>query len=420
MNNIVEKEYFDVAVVGGGAAGMMAAISASSAGARVVLIEKNKSLGKKLLLTGNGRCNITQANLDIKEFIAKLGKNGKFLFSSFSVFGSNETQEFFEKFGLKIKIEKDGRVFPVSNLSQDVLDVLERVLKKNKVKIVFNQKVLGFGIKDKKVEYIELANAKIYAENFILTTGGKSYPATGSSGDGYEWLEKIGHTIILPAPALTPIKIKEAWIKELQGISLKNVGINLIQNNQKIKIESGEIIFTHFGLSGPAIINASKAIGDYLKKGEVILEIDLLPAINILALEEKVKIDFEKNKKRNFKNYLVEIFPQKLVYILLKLSEIEKDRKIYSLNKSERLTLVRVIKSLSTTVESLLDFNHAMITSGGVSLKEVDPKTMHSKIINNLFFAGEILDLDGPTGGFNLQIAWTTGFVAGTSFSQAH
>ena len=414
MNTDTKKsEYFDIAVIGGGAAGIMAAIIASQNGTKVVLIEKNQSLGKKLLLTGNGRCNITQANCDTRNFIEKVGKNGKFLFSSLSSFGPKETIEFFVHLGLKVKTEKDGRVFPASNKAQDVLDVLIKALVKNKVKLMFNQNVLGIKMKDGKVECVETENKKIYATNFILTTGGKSYPATGSTGDGYSWLARIGHKINSPAPALTPVKIKEDWVKDLQGTSLKNVGINLVQNERKINLGSGEIIFTHFGLSGPAIINASKIIGECLKKGKVLLGIDLFPTMDTTRLEEKLKIDFEKYKKINLKNYLSKLFPQKLALAAMSLSNIESDRKIHSLTKLERTNLVKIIKNIPATVEALLDFNHAMITSGGASLKEVNPKTMRSKIISNLFLAGEILDLDGPTGGYNLQIAWTTGHTAG-------
>jgi predicted Rossmann fold flavoprotein len=415
MINANEKksEYFDVAVIGGGAAGMMAAISASQNGAKVALIEKNQSLGKKLLLTGNGRCNITQANYDTREFIEKVGKNGKFLFSSLSSFGPKETIEFFEHLGLTIKIEKDGRVFPASDKAQDVLDALIKALVKNKVMVMFNQNVIGIKIKAGKVECVETENKKIYANNFILSTGGKSYPATGSTGDGYSWLANSGHKINPPAPALTPVKIEEDWVKNLQGISLKSAGINLIQNKLKISLGPGEIVFTHFGLSGPDIINASKTIGEYLEKGEVSLGIDLFPTLNTTELEEKLKIDFEKYKKINLKNYLSKLFPQKLALATMKLSNIESDRKIHSLTKLERTNLAKITKDIPATVEALLDFNHAMITSGGVNLQEVDPKTMRSKIIGNLFLAGEILDLDGPTGGYNLQIAWTTGHAAG-------
>lgn len=412
-SNVIKKEYFDIAVIGGGAAGMMAAIFASADGAKVVLVEKNRTLGKKLLLTGNGRCNITQAHYGSREFIEKLEKIGKFLFSSLSTFGSEETINFFEHLGLKVKTEKNGRIFPMSDKAQDVLAVLAKALKKNGVKIMLNQAVLGIKIKSGKIECVETENRKIHATSFILTTGGKSYPATGSAGDGYLWLAHIGHKINSPSPALVPVKIKEAWIKDLQGISLKDVGLSLTQNNRKLNLESGEIIFTHFGLSGPVVINASKKIGEYLKKGEVFLEIDLFPTLNVAKLGEKLKIDFENFRKINLKNYLSQYFPQKLAMAITKLSGIETERKIYSLTSIERAHLMRQIKGIRMTAEALLDFNHAMITSGGASLKEVNPKTMRSKIIDNLFLAGEILDLDGPTGGYNLQIAWTTGRTAG-------
>ena len=409
-----KKEYFDTVVIGGGASGMMAAIAASGNGARVAILEKNKSLGKKLLLTGNGRCNITQAIYDPREFIEKIGKNGKFLFSSLSNFGPKETLEFFESLGLPVKTEKNGRVFPVSDKACDVLDVLIKALKKNKVKVMLNRNVLGIKIKDRKVEYVELSDKNIYANNVIISTGGKSFPATGSTGDGYQWLERIGHKINSPAPALAPIKIVESWVASLQGISLKDIRINLIQNNKKVTIGAGEMIFTHFGLSGPAVINASKTIGEQLKHDKVFLEIDLFPALSAASLEEKLKIDFEQNKKINLKNCLSKYVPQKLALALLELAGIEKDKKINSVNKLERKNISRIIKGLPVTISDLLDFNHAMVTSGGVDLKEINPKTMRSKIVDNLFLAGEILDLDGPTGGYNLQIAWTTGYTAGT------
>jgi len=279
---------------------------------------------------------------------------------------------------------------------------------------MLNRNVLGIKIKDRKVEYVELSDKNIYANNVIISTGGKSFPATGSTGDGYQWLERIGHKINSPAPALAPIKIVESWVASLQGISLKDIRINLIQNNKKVTIGAGEMIFTHFGLSGPAVINASKTIGEQLKHDKVFLEIDLFPALSAASLEEKLKIDFEQNKKINLKNCLSKYVPQKLALALLELAGIEKDKKINSVNKLERKNISRIIKGLPVTISDLLDFNHAMVTSGGVDLKEINPKTMRSKIVDNLFLAGEILDLDGPTGGYNLQIAWTTGYTAGT------
>lgn len=410
---MTKDEHFDTAVIGGGAAGIIAAIAASQNGARVVILEKNGTLGKKLLMTGNGRCNITQANYNTRDFIERLGKKGKFLFASLSSFGPGETKSFFENSGLKTKTEHDGRVFPTSDKAQDVLNVLAKTLKKNRVKIAFNQNVRGIKIKGTKVEYAELLNKKIYADNFILSTGGKAHPVTGSTGDGYSWLTHIGHRINPLAPALVPVKIKESWVKNLQGLSFKNIGINLIQNNRKVSGGSGKMLFTHFGLSGPVVINASKLIGEYLKRGEVFLEIDLFPATNISDLEKKLKTDFESYKQRNLKNYLAEMFPQKLALTVMEMIGIEKVRKIHSITKLERTCLARLMKGIRMTVEALLDFDHAVITSGGVNLKEVDPKTMRSKIVNNLFLAGEILDLDGPTGGYNLQIAWTTGHAAG-------
>ncbi|KKP79496.1 MAG: hypothetical protein A2271_02475 [Candidatus Moranbacteria bacterium RIFOXYA12_FULL_35_19] len=416
----LKEEKFDVVIIGGGASGMMAGILASVGGAKVAILEKNSTLGKKLLLTGNGRCNLTQANFSNREFVEKIGKNGKFLFSGLSVFGPRETQYFFARLGLKLKTETDGRVFPQSDKAQDVLNVLKKSLKKNGVTVKLNQNVLDFEIKDAKIVCVKTADQKIYAKNFILSTGGKSFPITGSTGDGYNWLKKMGHTLVLPAPALTPIKIKESWVKKLSGISLPNVEIKILQNNKKITTACGEIIFTHFGLSGPAIINISKYVSRNLSQGEIFLELNLFPTLTQNALEEKLKIDFEEYKKKDLKNYLAEYFSQKLALTILELSKLETDRKIYSLGKTHRNNLAKLLKNIRLSVDSLLDFEFAMITSGGVSLKEVENKTMRSKIISNLYLAGEILDLDGPTGGYNLQITWTTGYVAGKSSAQSH
>ena len=430
--NKIKKEYFDVAVIGGGPAGMLAAIAASQTGARVVLIEKNAALGKKLLLTGNGRCNITQANFSQHDFIAKLGKNGRFLFYYLSVFGPQETMSFFENFGLRLKKEKDGRVFPRSDRAGDVLQTLEKALKKNGVEIKLGRSITALEMQDGKIDHISvvetsttetrllasLQKEKIQAANFILATGGKSYPATGSTGDGYSWLAAIGHTLVSPAPALAPVRTKETWVKDLQGISLADAGIYLVRNNRRIDLGIGEIIFTHFGISGPAIINASKFIGEHLGDDKVFLELDLLPALDISELEEKFKIDLDQHKKKDLKNYLGEYFPQKLAEKIMELAGIEKDRKIHSVTRAERTDLIRLMKNLRLTVASLLDFNQAMVTRGGASLKEVDPQTMRSKIVKNLFLAGEVLDLDGPTGGYNLQIAWTTGHASGQSAAE--
>jgi len=412
MNN--DQQKFDVAVIGGGPAGMMAAGRAAELGAKVVLIEKNKNLGRKLLITGKGRCNITQAEFNDRKFIEKLGKNGKFLFSSFNEFGPKEVVDFFEKRGLKTKTERGGRVFPVSDKSIDILNILADYLKKNNVKILLGQDVSGFDIKNKKVTGIRLKNEIINAGKFILAVGGKAYPITGSTGDGYSWVKEAGHTVINIKPALVPIGIREDWIKDLQGLSLKNVQINIFQNGKKQDSRFGEMLFTHFGLSGPIVLDASKKIGELLKSGEVMIEIDLKPALDFIQLDKRLQRDFEGNRKKDFKNYLPELLPQKMVGTFLKLSKIDPHKKLHFISKEERKNILHLLKEMKMTVTELMGYDQAIITSGGISTREIDSKTMQSKIVENLYFAGEIIDLDGPTGGYNLQICWSTGYAAGT------
>jgi len=400
-----------VAIIGGGPAGIMAAGRAAELGARVVLIEKNQSLGKKLLMTGNGRCNISYAEFNDKKFVEKLGKKGQSLLSALSVFGPEEIIKFFEDRGLKTKIEKDGRIFPVSDKAQDILYVLLKYLDKNKVKLLLNREVVGFRIKKGRIESLKLAKEEIPAQSFILCTGGKSYPKTGSTGDGYAWAQKMGHKIINPRPALVPIETKENWVSDLQGLSLKNVSVVLLQNNKKQNQELGEMIFTHFGLSGPIILNLSKKIEELLANGEVILKIDLMPALDATMLDKKLQGDFKQNKI--FKNYLSEIIPQRLSDLIVKFSKIIPDKKLNSITKEERKKLIDIIKGLKLTPRGSVGFSQAIVTNGGIDLKEIDFKTMQSKKIKNLFFAGEIIDLDGPTGGYNLQVCWSTGRIAG-------
>ncbi|MFZ2188160.1 MAG: NAD(P)/FAD-dependent oxidoreductase [Candidatus Moraniibacteriota bacterium] len=406
---------FDVAVIGGGPAGMLAAGRAAELGAKVVLLEKNSALGKKLLLTGNGRCNITQIDHDAREFVEKLGKNGKFLFSAFSVFGPKEVVDFFEEKNLSTKVEKNGRVFPISDDAIDVLSTLTKYLKDNGVEIVTNAQVSGFEFTENKISGVKLKDEIIHADKFILCTGGKSYPATGSTGDGYTWTKELGHTIAPPMPALAPVKIKEDWVSDLQGLSLEAANISLWQNEKKQASFQGELLFTHFGLSGPLIINASKEINALLQNGSVIIELELFPEFTVSQLDKKLVLAFEENNRKDIKNYFRELLSRKMLDLILKLAEIDPDKKLNFLTKKERHKIVALLKSLKFTVSQVLGFEQAMITSGGVALKEVDPKTMQSKIIENLYFAGEILDLDGPTGGYNLQICWSTGYVAGTN-----
>ena len=392
---------------------MMAAGRAAELGAQVVLIEKNQSFGKKLLMTGGGRCNLAPAEFKDKIFADKLGKNGQFLLSLLAVFGPEETIKFFEEKGLKTKIERGQRIFPVSDRAQDVLNVLLRYLNKNKVKIFLGQKVSGFNLAGRKIKSVRLKDKEITAHSYILATGGKSYSRTGSDGKGYKWAQKMGHKIIDLKPALTPIDIKEDWSKDLQGLSLKNVSVSVFQNNKKQDSRFGEMLFTHFGVSGPIIIDLSKKIGELLKTGKVILKIDLKPGLDIKTLDKRLQRDFKSNK--DFKNYLPDLLPKKMGDLALRLTGINKNKKVNSISKDERKKIIEMLKGLTLTVKKLVGFNWAIVTSGGIDLKEIDSRTMKSKIIENLYFAGEIVDLDGPTGGYNLQICWTTGYAAGAS-----
>ncbi|MFC1609054.1 NAD(P)/FAD-dependent oxidoreductase [Patescibacteria group bacterium] len=408
-------EKFGIVVIGGGPAGMMAAIKASEKGARVLLLEKNATLGRKLLITGKGRCNITQADCDNGEFVDKLGKKGRFLYSALSRFSFLDTVDFFEKKGVKTKIERGGRVFPASDSSKDVLNALVSAMKENGVKIATGKKVLGFNMKDGKIESIECQDEKIFADKFILATGGKSYPVTGSTGDGYQWVREIGHQVVETYPALVPVKVKDVWVKELQGLSLRNVEINVFQDNKRAESRFGEMLFTHFGISGPIVLDVSKKIGELLRSGKVEISIDLKPALEYAKLKERLQRDFDSSPKKTFRNYLPELLPRKMVDVMLKLSEIDSEKQLCVINGNEKKKLLNLLKNLRLEVEGLLGFEHAIITTGGVDLKEVDSKKMQSRIIDNLYFTGEILDLDAPTGGYNLQICWSTGYAAGES-----
>ena len=410
---MIKENAFDVAVVGGGPAGMMAAGRAAELGAKTILLEKNDKLGRKLLLTGKGRCNITNAEFDLKKLVENYGENGKFLFHAFSVFGPEQVIDFFENLGLKTKIERGKRVFPISDKSEDVLKALVRYLAKNKTDIVCGSEVRKIDCQNRKIKKLVSKDKEIRAKNYIFATGGKSYPLTGSSGDGFKWAETLGHHIERLSPALVPVKIKEAWVKNLQGLSLKNIEVSLFQKGKRDKTEFGECLFTHFGLSGPIVLNLSKRIGQLLEKGKVKISLDLKPALDFAKLDLRLQRDFTKYRNKSFKNSLADLLPRKLIPVVVGLSGIDPEKKTNNITREERHNLAKLLKNLEMTPESLLGFNTAIITSGGVSLKEIDHKTMKSKIIDNLFFAGEIIDVDGPTGGFNLQICWSTGYLAG-------
>ncbi|VAX30128.1 NAD(FAD)-utilizing dehydrogenases [hydrothermal vent metagenome] len=411
----MQTEKYDLAIIGAGPAGMMAALRASGCGARVVLLEKNSLPGIKLLMTGKERCNITNAEPDPLKFADNLGKNGKFLLSALYLFGVKETIDFFHENNLKTKTERGGRVFPESDRAKDVQGLFLRLIKKNNITLLANCRIKKISQKQNRIDKIILDNSVIKAKNYLLSTGGLSYPRTGSTGDGYTWARQMGHTIIKPEPALTPISVKETWVKELEGLSLKNVRISVYQGNKKQDERFGEALFTGSGLSGPIILDMSKSIGKLLIKGGVDLFIDFKPALDFKVLDKRILHDLEMYGNRSIKNILPELLPKKMIPVILELAGIASERKGHSITKDERKKLRLLLKEFSLTIEGLSGFNKAIITTGGVSLKEIDPKTMRSGIIRNLYFAGEILDLDGPTGGFNLQVCWSTGYLAGES-----
>ena len=416
-----------VVVIGGGPAGMMAAITASKKGNHVILIEKMKSLGRKLLITGKGRCNIT-SSLPIEDFIKNTPGNGKFLFSCYQSFTNEDIIKFLKEEGLEVKEERGNRIFPVTDHSQDVLNCFIKKLKKNNVEIHYDEKVEEILYTEKEGEKIvtgiKTNKEKIDADKVILATGGKSYPLTGSTGDGYRIAEKLGHTIKPVKPSLVPLEIYEKDIcKELQGLSLRNVSIKLIdsEKNKHIYEDFGEMIFTHFGVSGPTILSSSahlvryKNIDEKYKNRLIKLVIDFKPALSEQKLEARILRDFDELKNKQYKNSLDKLLPQKLIPVIIKESKIEPTKKVNEITKEERRNLVHLLKNFTLEIKSLRHIEEAIITSGGINIKEINPKTMESKIVKNLYFAGEIIDVDSYTGGFNLQIAYSTGYVAGLS-----
>lgn len=416
----------DVIVIGGGPSGMMAAISASQKGKKVLLLEKNSLLGKKLLITGKGRCNVT-SSLPIEEFIKNTPGNGKFLYSSYNSFTNKDIINFLEKQGLKLKEERGNRIFPVTDKAKDVLDCFEKKLKQLNVKILYNQKVIEILTleenKIKKVVGVKTENNTFYADKVILATGGKSYPLTGSTGDGYELAKKIGHTITKIRPSLVPLSTYNLeLLGNLQGLSLKNVKIKFVDKckNKVIYEDFGEMLFTHFGVSGPVILSGSahlvryKNIDNLMQNKKLVLEIDFKPALSEEQLDSRILRDFSAEKNKAFKNSLDKLLPQKLIPVIIKLSEIDENKQVNSITKEERLALVRLLKCFEVHIKNFRKIEDAIITSGGINIKEINPKTMESKLVSGLFFAGEVIDVDCYTGGFNLQVAYSTGYVAGS------
>lgn len=416
MQNRKNTTIWDVAVIGGGPAGMMAAGRAAECGAKTTLLEKNSTLGKKLLITGGGRCNVTNAELNTRSFLSFFKKNSQFLFSAFARWGVKETLDFFHEHNMPTKIEAEKRVFPASDSAQSVLRVLAEYMKEGNVTICTNTRVAGLLKQDQRIGALLLKDGtRMQANAYVLATGGKSRPETGSTGDGFAWLQSIGHKVVEPNMALVPIVVKDTWVKKLQGVSLSDVKITLLQNGVQQNTGRGSILFTHFGLSGPAILNLSKDVGELLKYGEVVISLDLLPLLNEQKLDASIREIMAKQPNKKLKNCLNVLVPSVLVPVTLELSGVRAETFNHSVTREERLRLGKLLKHMSIRASRLLGVEKAIVTSGGVILKEVDFTTMRSRLFENLYVTGDILDIDRPSGGYSLQLCWTTGYIAGTS-----
>lgn len=404
-----------VVIIGGGPAGMMAAIKAAENNT-VILLEKNEKLGKKLYITGKGRCNVTSSK-DISEFFDYIPHNPDFLYSALYSFTNEDCKNFFENSGVNLKVERGDRVFPESDKSSDIINSLVKTLNKLDVQIKYNSSVKEFNRDKNHIISVKLIdNTIIKGDYFILCTGGVSYPGTGSTGDGLRLSRDLGHNIIKPKPALIPLICQEDWVKELQGLSLKNVEIKFINNkNRTIYKDFGEMLFTHFGISGPIVLSGSSMIKDYM---DIRAVINLKPALSTEQLDKRIQNDFNKNLNKDFKNSLDDLLPQKLIPVIIKLTQIDPLKKVNSISKDERHILVNLIQNLTVKIVGTRPIDEAIITSGGIDVKEIEPSTMKSRIIDNLYFAGEIIDVDALTGGFNIQIALSTGFLAGSSIGE--
>ena len=403
-----------VIVVGAGAAGLMAAGKAGEKGHQVHLYEKNDRLGKKILITGKGRCNVTNYS-DIDNFLNNIPGNPYFLYNAFYGLDSYGTIDFFNKLGLETKVERGNRVFPVSDKAADVVSALERYIRKNKVKLHLNSPVKGIEVKDGLAVGIKTAGGVVEADAVIVCTGGLSYPGTGSTGDGYKFAKDCGHKVTKLYPSLVPLRTKENWCSEVMGLSLKNIAISIKNSKGKeLYKDFGEMLFTHFGVSGPVILSASRHLLGKFDEG-LKLYIDLKPALDEKTLDSRILRDFEKYINKDFSNALGDLLPQKLIPVVIRLSGIDNGKKVHDITKEERKRLVSVIKGLELNITGTTGYNEAVITSGGIDVDEINPSTMESKLIKNLYFAGEVLDCDAYTGGYNLQIAFSTGFAAGNN-----
>ena len=410
-----------VIIIGGGPAGMMAGITAAENNNEVIIIEKMPSFGRKLLITGKGRCNIT-SSLNISEFIKNIPGNGMFLYSAFKNYTNQDIIEFLKRQGLEVKEERGNRIFPITDKSKDVLNCFIKRIKELKIKCKLNTRVEKILIEDNKIIGIKTEEEIIKADKIILATGGKSYPLTGSTGDGYRMVSELGHTITEIKPSLVPLEVyQKQECKELQGLSLKNVEIKLIdtEKNKLIYEDFGEMLFTHFGISGPIILSSSahlvryKEIERLLKNEKISLFVDLKPALTEEQLDDRILRDFNEFKNKQFKNSLDKLLPQKMISTIIKLTKIDENKQVNEITREERKKLVYILKNMELKIKDFRPIEEAIITSGGINIKEINPKTMESKLVQGLYFAGEIIDVDAYTGGFNLQIAYSTGYTAG-------
>lgn len=407
---------WDTVVVGGGPAGMMCAGRSAERGLSTLLLEKNDTLGKKLLITGGGRCNVTNSEFDNRKLLEKFRDSSKFLFSTFSQWSVKETLDFFHSRGMETKVENELRTFPVSNSAQSVWDVLVENMKTFGVKVRSNSKVVEVVVEEGRVVGVRLASGEtIHGKSVVIATGGTSRPETGSTGDGYQWLKDLGHRVIEPTPSLVPVVVRDAWVKRLSGVSLDKVKLTVLQGGEKQVQARGKILFTHTGVSGPTILNMSKDIGELLKYGDVTISLDALPEEDYSTLNTKLQELLREHDKKNFGNALSYLLPSTLAPVVIELSQIAPETKCHSVTREERLKLVNLLKDIQMSVEKLLGVEKAVITSGGISLDEVDFRTMRSRKYENLYLVGDILNIDRPSGGYSLQLCWTTGFVAGDS-----
>lgn len=404
-----------VLIIGGGAAGLMAAVSAAQHGASVTILEKMKDIGRKLLITGKGRCNITNS-CDLPELVKNMTGNGLFLYSAFNAFNNQDLIDFFELAGLPTKVERGGRVFPVSDQAKDVIKTFARELSKLNVDIKTGQTVKNLIIENGRAAGAATAGAEYRSNTVIIATGGASYPGTGSSGDGYRLAQAAGHTIVPIKPSLVPLEVEEEWITELQGLSLKNVTATVFCNGKKAAEEFGEMLFTHYGLSGPIILSLSKKVSELFLTNpgqEISIEINLKPALSVETLDKRLQRDFTKFARKQLKNSLNELLPTKLIPVVIDLAFIDPDKFVHQITKEERIRLLEILQHLTFTITRTRPVAEAIVTAGGVSTKEIHSRSMESKIVTGLFFAGEVIDIDGYTGGFNLQAAFSSGYVAG-------